>query len=255
MKTTRIIMGKKRRKWSHTGQLKRFSNCYYRVYNDIVQREVSMLRFKIPPDTVFQAILRKSIDYAIDVLSDLLQVSDHDAAGTKQELMSLFPEIARVFPPSVARAALLNLHKCLDRPELYDCTDYHYLLLYDVLCFYADIHNGLVIKSRNKKEKKEASFVDPFYIEKINVNELIDLYFFNHVFLIDSESLLNLPESFRKTLRPEVFGLSQGLLPHPEELELKIDTHTDLDRYKITRSEFFGPKSKEYPDYNYSIKV
>lgn len=210
-----------------------------------------MLRFKIPPDAVFQAILRKSIDYAIDVISDLLQVFNHDDAGTKQELMSLFPEIGRVFPPSVAKAALMNLRTCVDRPEVYNCTEYHYLLLYDVLNFYADIHNGLVIKAKGKRTRKEASFIDPFYIEKINVDEMIDLYFFDQNFLFDAETLLKLPDSVRKTLRPELFGLCQGLLPHPEELELKIDTDMDRNRYKIESPQLFGPKSKEYPDFNY----
>jgi hypothetical protein len=210
-----------------------------------------MLRFKIPSDSIFQAILRKSIDSAVDVAADLLQVFNHDDTGTRREFMSLFPEIGRVFPPSVAKAALEKLRGCLDRPEIYNCTDYHSLLLYDVLNFYAAIHNGLVIKARNKEERKEASFVDPFYIEKIQADELVDLYFFDQNFLFDSETLQNLPESVRNTLRPELFGLCAGLPPHPEELELKIDSAVDPDQYRVKPSPFFGPKSKKYPDFSY----
>lgn len=208
-----------------------------------------MLRFKIPPDPVFQAILRKSIDAAIDVAADLLQVFNYDDTGTRQEFMSLFPEIGRVFPPSVAKAALENLRRCLDKPEVYLCTEYHSLLLYDVLNFYAAVHNGLVIKAGNKKERKEASFVDPFYIEKIQADEIVDLYFFDQNFLFDSETLQSLPGPVRKTLRPELFGLCAGLPPHPEELDLKIDGAVDLEQYRIKPSPFFGPKSKKYPDF------
>lgn len=208
-----------------------------------------MLRFRIPPDSVFQAILRKSIDAGIDVASDLLQVFNHDDAGTRREFMSLFPEIGRVFPPSVAKDALENLRRCLDRPEVYNCTDYHALLLYDVLNFYTAIHNGLVIKAGNKKERKEASFVDPFYIEKIQVDEIVDLYFFDQNFLLGSETLQDLPDPVRKTLRPELFGLCAGLRPHPEELELKIDDSVDSEQYRIKPSRFFGPQSKKYPDF------
>jgi hypothetical protein len=210
-----------------------------------------MLRFSKAPDPVFQAILRKSLDYAIDVISDLLQVFNHDDTGTRQEFMRLFPETGRMFPPSVARAALVNLRSCLDRPDIYALTDYHYLLLYDVLNFYADVHNGLVIAAKNKKQRKEASFVDPFYVEKIHIDEIIDLYFFDQNFLLDAETLLSLPEQARKTLRPELFGVCQGLLPHPEELELKIDTHLDRDHYTMKASEYFGPESREYPDFSH----
>jgi hypothetical protein len=210
-----------------------------------------MLRFKKPPDAVFQAILRKSIGYATDVMSDLLRVFNHDDSVTKQEFMSLFPETGRVFPPSVAMAALMKLRSCLDKPEVYNCTDYHYLLLYDVLNFYADIHNGLVMKAGNKRKRKEASFIDPFHIEKINVDEMVDLYFFDHNFLIDSDTLLNLPDLVRRTLRPELFGLCQGLPPHPEELELERDPYIDRNLYKVEPSRFFGPGSKEYPDFSY----
>jgi hypothetical protein len=113
-----------------------------------------MLRFKIPPDTVFQAILRESISHAIDAISDLLSYHNHDDALASADFLGLFPEIARVFPPSLARSALINLRRCLDRAEIYRLSEYHYLLLHDVLSFYADIHNSLVTISRSKQEKK-----------------------------------------------------------------------------------------------------
>lgn len=210
-----------------------------------------MIRFKIPPDSVFQAILRESIKYAINVMSDVLQVYNQDDAVAKQELMRLFPEITRVFPPSLAVASLINLQRCLDSSRLYACKEHHYLLLYDVLHFYIDIHNGLVMKSRNTRERKEASLVDPYSIEKINADELLDLYFFDEDFLLDAETLLDLPDCLRESMQPEVFGLSQGLLPHPEELQLKPASEEERRGYQITPSQLFGPNSKAYPDYNW----
>ena len=210
-----------------------------------------MIRFRIPPDAVFQSILRKSLDYSIDVISDLLRIFNHDDRVTRQEFMSLFPEIGRVFPPSAARAGLVDLRKCLDSPDVYTGTDYHYLMLYDVLNFYADIHNGLVIRARNKQERKEASFVDPFFIEKIHIDEMVDLYFLDENFLLDAETLQELPDAVRRSMRPELFGLCQGLQPHPEELEMKIDRGADAGRYGGAPSRFFGPGSKEYPDFAY----
>jgi hypothetical protein len=214
-----------------------------------------MIRFKRTPDAVFQSILRKSIDYAVDVISDLLQVFNLDDGGTRREFMSLFPEIGRVFPPSVAKAALIDLRNCVDSPDVYSGTEYHYLMLYDVLNFYADIHNGLVIKAKNKKKRKEAAFVDPFSIERIHVDEMLDLYFLDENFLLDADTLQELPERARKSMRPELFGLCQGLQPHPEELELKMDERSNRRRLTMKPSEFFGPRSTEYPDFSYHDSI
>jgi hypothetical protein len=206
-----------------------------------------MFKFKRPPDAVFQAILRESITHAIEVISDLLSYHNHDDALAEADFTGLFPEIARVYPPSLARSTLINLRRCLDRAEIYRLGEYHYLLLHDVLSFYADIHNSLVANSRSKEEKKKASFVDPFCIEKIKLDDLIRLFFFDVDFLYDAESLMNLPDKFKRSLRPEVFGLSMGLLPHPEELALIIDTDVDPQWYGISSSKFFIPNSKVYP--------
>lgn len=160
-----------------------------------------MFRFKIPPDVVFQAILRKSIGQAIDIISDLLAIYNYDDSRMEADFLVLFPEIARVYPPSLARATLINLQRCLDRPEIYHLNEYHYLLLYDVLGFYADIHNNLVAVSKSKKYKKEASFIDPYFIDKIKLDGLIELYFFDMDFLSDAESLLSFPALSRRDLR------------------------------------------------------
>ncbi len=212
-----------------------------------------MILFKRAPDVVFQAILRRSICYAIDIVSDLLQVFNNDDRITRQEYLSLFPEIGRVFPPSLAKAALTELRKCIDGPAVYTGTEYHYLLLYDVLNFYADVHNGLVMKAENPRKRREAAAVDPFLIERIHVDEMVDLYFFDENFLLDAETLQALPDRIRRTMRPELFGLCEGLQPHPEELELK--PARGPNGYRVMPSEFFGPASREYPDFSYHDRV
>lgn len=102
-------------------------------------------------------------------------------------MKGLYPVMVKVFTPSLARTTLLNLRKRLDRPEIYHLNDYHYLILYDVLDFYVDIHNDMVALSKSRKDRKEASFVDPFYIETIDMDDILDLYFFDIDFLTDAE--------------------------------------------------------------------
>jgi hypothetical protein len=210
-----------------------------------------MLQFQRPPDVLFQAILRDSMSYSIDLIKDLIENNQYDEARAREEMKGFCPAVAKVFPPSLARTTLLNLRGCLDRPELYYLNNYHYLLLYDVMDFYADIHNDIVAESKSKKERKESSFVDPFYVETIDMDGIVELYFYDIDFLTDAETMLNIPAWFRKTFSPETFGLSQGMLPHAEELELKMASSEDIGVYKVTHSEYFGPGSKVYPDFAY----
>lgn len=210
-----------------------------------------MLRFQRPPDIVFQAILRDSMSYSIDFINDLIEDNQFDESRAREDMKGFYPAMVKIFTPSLARTTLINLRKRLDRPEIYHLNDYHYLLLYDVMDFYADIHNDMAGISKSRKDRKEASFVDPFYIETIDMEGIVELYFFDIDFLTDAETMLNIPDWFKSTFSPEAFGLSQGLLPHAEELELKVDTGEDASSYKVTRSDYFDLKSKVYPDYDY----
>lgn len=210
-----------------------------------------MLRFQRPPDAVFQAILRDSLDFSIDFIDILTENNEHDEPRAREEMKADCPAMAKVFTPSLARNTLWNLRKRLDRPEIYSLNNYHYLLLFDVIAYYADIHNDTVAMSETGEERTEAIFVDPFYIESIDVVGLLDLYFFDTDFLTDAETMLNIPDWFRQSYSPETFGLSQGMLPHAEELELKRDSSEDGDVYKVAQSDCFGPKSKVYPDFDY----
>lgn len=210
-----------------------------------------MLLFQRPPDVVFQAILRDSIDYSIDFIKDLIDNNEYDEARAREGLKGFYPAMVKVFTPSLARTTLLNLRRRLGRPEIYSLNNYHYLLLYDVMDFYADIHNDMVAISDSRKDKREVSLVDPFYIETIDMDGIVEMYFYDIDFLTDAETMLNIPDWLRRTFSPETFGLSQGMLPHAEELELKIDASVDTGLYKVTQSTYFGPKSKVYPDFDY----
>ena len=210
-----------------------------------------MLRFANAPDAVFQAILRDGLDHVIDIISDIRSESGPDEAQSREDFIACFPASGRVFPPRLAGETLRDLLRCLDRPEIYYLNDYHYLLLYDMLHFLAEVHNDGVALSRSKNDKREMAFVDPFYIERIDFDGIVELYFFDIDFLTPPEAMFMMPSWFKQTYNPEAFALSQGLLPHPEELALNIDTLEDPLLYKVTPPRYFGPKSKVYPYYDY----
>jgi hypothetical protein len=210
-----------------------------------------MLRFQRPPDVAFQAILRESMDCSIGFIEALMDKNEYDEARVREDMEAVYPALAKVFTPSLALATLQNLRRRLDRPEIYQLNDYHYRLLFDVMAYFSEIHNGMVEMSESGEERKVSSFVDPFCIETIDIDGIVELYFFDIDFMTDAETMLNIPDWFRDTYSPEAFGLSQGMLPHAEELELKIDTTEDPASYKVTPSDCFGPKSKVYPDFDY----
>jgi hypothetical protein len=203
---------------------------------------------------VFQAVLRDSLDFVGDDVADMLDVHQNDDLSAKEDFGNTYPIMANVFTPRLALAALKRLRECLDRPEIYYLNDCHYLLLYETLECFVDIHNDSVAVSRTKKDRRESSFIDPFHIEFIDFDELVDLFFFDIDFLKPAEAMLNMPPEFKQTFNPEAFAISQGMMPHPEELELKLDRIEDPGLYKISAPEYFGPSSKIYPDYDYYEK-
>jgi len=214
-----------------------------------------VLRFAKAPDAVFQAILRDGLDFTIDFVSDMLPAAAPDSDEAREDFAAVFPDAGKSFPPKLAFDTLQNLRKCLDRPEVYYLNDYHYLLLFDVLRFFVEVHNDGVLDAIDKRDKRNMSLVGPFYVEKIDFEDLIDLFFFDIDFLTSSETMLNLPPWFKDTYNSETFALTQGMLPHPEELALNVDELEDSFECKVTTARYFGKRSKVYPDYEYFEKA
>lgn len=206
-----------------------------------------MLKFQTPPDKVFTIILQESMSLMIDQLRELEEYSEH--AGTSPDkLKNLLPNAGRVFNWETALCVLRKMLICHKETCLYVLNDYHYLLLYDTLQNLCDIHNDMVRTSLNLKDKEETSRLGGVHIERINFDDLIAVYFHDIDFLLDAETVLRLGLDKREILgiHVETFGISQGLAPHPEELEIKPD---DNDEYEMTEyPKFWSRSSKVYPD-------
>ena len=200
-----------------------------------------------PPDGIFTAMLEKSIEIIIDQLREL--INTRLEKGTRgNEFEYLMPNAGRVFTPEAALKTLREILICHKRENLYRLNNYHYLLLYDTLYNYCEIHNDLVRTAADGREKKEVSDLGGFYVERIDFDDLIAMFFFDTDFLMDAETVVKLGLDKRKMLgiHGETFGISQGLVPHPEELELKRD---DFDEYAgEEHPEFWSESSNVYPD-------
>jgi hypothetical protein len=203
-----------------------------------------MLRFETPPDKIFTAILEESMSLMIDRIREI-KAAKEDAGN---ELEDLMPTAGKVFGPATALKTLKRMLACHKRPGLYRLNDYHYLLLYDTLQYFCEIHNDMVKVACSMSEKQRTSRVGAFYIERINFDDLIGIYFYDTDFLMEGDTVMGLGLERRKALglHDETFGISQGMAPHPEELKLKMQDNEKP--VLIIQSRYWGPSSRVYPD-------
>ena len=206
-----------------------------------------MLRFQTAPDRIFMAILQESLELMIDQIRTIKMIR-HREEEREYELSALLSNVGKVFNYVTALKTLKRMLVCHRRPGLYNLNDYHYLLLYDTLLNFCEIHNDMVRVSSSAGAKKREAKVGAFYIEKIDFDLLIGVYFYDTDFLLDAETVIKLGIEKRIELgiQDETFGISQGLAPHPEEL--KITVNKNEKPFLATQSRYWGKSSSVYPD-------
>jgi hypothetical protein len=185
-----------------------------------------MLRFQTHPDMVFMAIPQESMAMMIDQLREM--EGDLSSAGDNlYGLENLLPNAGRVFNTVTAMNTFGQLLRCHREDMLFHMNNYHFLILYDTLQHYCEIRNDMVRTSDDLREKEKLTVIGGVHIEVINFDDLIAIYFFDIDFLLRTETVIGLGLDRRSLLgiHNETFGISQGLTPHPEELELKAGDH------------------------------
>jgi hypothetical protein len=185
-----------------------------------------MLRWQFQPDEAFAAILDSSLSISIERLGDHL-------AGTiaEAEVVSLFG--IRIWELFDAQQLLTELQKLLmahRSVKLYMPTDYHFLILHEVLQLQISRHNDRV-SSRGL----------PLAFGSVLLGhvdfDFVSYYLWDEDFLFDPGVMSGLSEEDKAALgcNKETFALVQGLRPHPKELELKeveADTESPQNHYK-----------------------
>lgn len=107
---------------------------------------------------------------------------------------------------------LLTAHKS---NKLFRVTDYHFLILHDVIFTAVCLHNDFV--------QSECALFCDLKIKNIDFGCVVDIFFWDEDFLISSDIFDNLPSDAKRSLNfsEETFGVVHGLKPHHEELKLK----------------------------------
>src|SRR5215510_2980868 len=184
-----------------------------------------MLRFSDQLTPAATAIFVMCLDLASDEVVDV----DHPDAWREA-----YPLSATCFTPELARATLVDLVEKLRLPEEYVPTDYHWLLLYECLQEQIAALNEDPLPPLVNLLTALATAQDALYLTlptrskddadfHIDFDALVDMYFWDTDFLLDAEQFARLSptEKAHLGLSPSVFGVIQGLAPHPDELVLR----------------------------------
>lgn len=188
-----------------------------------------MLRFQTTPDSPFLDILDEAINETLGTIDMEADLPEEQQESFRDEM----PRSSTFFTPQEAKQQLEVLQRASRANELYQPTDYHWLLLYEVLDHYCALFN----------DDPCGMPLEKYGIKRLDIGFMVDLFFWDTDFLDDG--IADMPLVARKALdvSPETFGLAMGLKPHPEELALKLHESADEE----PPEGYFIQGSNEYP--------
>jgi hypothetical protein len=174
-----------------------------------------MLYFANKPDPAFTEILHAALEDMHGMLVD----PGTDPADAERYWQAQCPLASKCFPLALAVYTIDRLLVASRDPiTVYRITDYHWLLLYDCLGTFSDIHNDCVEESAEKVFP-----VGQYEIGEIAFDDILDRYFWDTDFLTEASTVEVLGPGGRQVmdLSQEAFGIAQGLVPHFDELKFE----------------------------------
>jgi hypothetical protein len=197
-----------------------------------------MLRFAHKPDQLFLLLFNDAIEFVLRQLN-LYGERHAEPADLREFLSDTLPRSAELFTFDLAVEQLKALQAANAQPQVVQPTDYHWLLLYEMFEFYCEMTEGM----------PTGPLYNQYGITDINFDALIDFFFWDTDFL--DRNIPNLPLEKREAMdiSPETFGLTAGLPPHPEELQLKpCDDEMTMDFFEA-KDLVFREGATTYPSF------
>lgn len=176
-----------------------------------------MLGFQEDPDERSLAILHAALTDSLEET----ELSKDDPEAYQERFTRSYPKSAKCFTPSLGETTLMDLLRASQDSALYQLTDYHWLLLYEVFWSFTQVFNDepeCVIGG--------LELVTKYGVREIDFYEFIDQYFWDTDFLAHPNDVIMMGEAGRKMMdfNKEAYGVIQRWTPHPEELVLtKLD--------------------------------
>ena len=166
-----------------------------------------MLRFSCRPDKVFHSMLSDALAMALDQLR-MEFLEDEMMPWTKSlSIMGREPLTAEVE----------KLKDAYHSPKLFMPTDYHFLILYEILEWFIEIYND------DPGAVGSEGTLAGVRIGRIDLGGVVDLYFWDTDFLFDPDTLNALTGEGKEMMgfRDTTFGAVNKLAPHADELALE----------------------------------
>jgi hypothetical protein len=174
-----------------------------------------MLRFEVPPDTVFLTVLHAALTLQQGYVEELMEMEEGPASRWWPVTE---PMIARFFDPPTAVRLIERLLAASRDTRLYQLTDYHWLLIYRCLETFCDLHNDEAATDPSGRAE-----VGPYSIGSIDFDAIVDRFFWDTDFLMGPELLdLSADQRVRQLgFSDEAFSIAAGLKPHPSEVDIR----------------------------------
>jgi len=156
----------------------------------------------------WSALQKPLLDELFDFLNDMLNDRDMDLDDFLSE------QVTRVLSIDQATSMIKDLHKAyMDKKDWWILTDYHWLLLYDVLEGFVEMYNDGEWKSARIKK---------IVGDEIDFDDIVGIWFHDTDFLSDG-TMGKLSPDQRKTLgvSDAAWSIANGLKAHPDELIMK----------------------------------
>jgi hypothetical protein len=166
-----------------------------------------MLHWQTEPDQLLMKIVDEAIADALDFSHALKSTFPPDWA-------ECFPSAARFFSIDSWMSEAQKLKAANRSPQVFQITDYHWLLLEEVLRRYCELYNDGTIDRIVHEGTR---------IREIDFEGILELFFWDLDFAIPFEELAALGLSGREQMgtSDEALAIAAGLAPHADELVLE----------------------------------
>lgn len=169
-----------------------------------------MLRFASRPDKAFSEIVTESLALPLDILEDENQAED--------DAMSCFdPRLAAMFTCAELAHEVKRLSEAHEAEILYMPTEYHWLILADILKTGIEMHNQMVDKFGPRK-------IGSVLLGEIDFDAVADIYFWDTDFLVEAEAFNAMDAETKRQMQfsDGTFGVVNRMRPHLADLEMAV---------------------------------
>jgi hypothetical protein len=177
-----------------------------------------MIVFQDAPDAIFLAIVDEALAHVREVHLLRYRTGYRPTRAERRELEAsyrdLFPELVPLFTRRELVRSIDRLRRAnRDERRRYELTDYHWLVLYVCLQVYCDLHN----------DGATGDQVGPYEIEHIDVDAVVERFFFDTDFLMGA-TLLAAEEAApgQLSVTRQAWKIAAGLRPEAKDVRLKV---------------------------------